>query len=444
MNAQDEIAQLQQIISNQQRIIEDLVYRLSLYENKKNSKNSSIPPSQDPFGTNKTTSLREKSGKKVGGQSGHEGSTLEMVENPDEIIEHSPQYCSICGKDLSQIESHFEGRRQLVDIPPIVPIITEHVIYSKQCTCGHCQKSNYPIDVHSPICYGTNIKAMTAYLHTRQYIPYGRMQEMFTDVFGVNISSGSLVNLMNEFAKKSEPIYQQILDKVGQSDVVGGDETGVRINGKNQWAWTFQSKLLTYIFVHTSRGKKAIEDIFTGRFSKSVLVHDCWSSYFSTDVETHQICTAHLLRELKYLDQLYQNPWTNSFTNLIHDALELKRTLVPSDYLMPIAQRADLEKLLDNLLQSPINSKHKKLGTFKERIVKYRDFLFQFLYYQNAPPDNNASERAIRTFKVKQKVSGLFRSQEGAQNFAIIRSIIDTTIKNKQNVLNALTTIAKC
>ena len=450
---QEEIATLKALVSDQseqifeltgqvskltQKIV-DLEKELLRYKTpKKDSSNSSIPPSQDPFRIKQTSSLRAKSGKPQGGQIGHQGSTLEMSSSPDVTVKHEPEYCNRCGRILSDIPGELSGKRQVIDIPPILPVITEHQIYRKHCTCGHCTESTYPVEVHSPICYGENVISLTGYLHARQYLPFDRMSEMFRDVFGLSVSSGTLVNLVSRLSARCTPVYEYIRKKLTKSEVVGADETGVCVNGKNQWAWTFQNDKLTYIHIDSSRGRKVIDSIFASGLPRSIMVHDCWKPYFPTDCQTHQICTAHLLRELKYLDKLYNDSWTDDFMDLISVALELKRELRESDYLQPIVQRNILETRLDELLLKPVDSKHKKLLAFKDRMIKYRKYLFTFLYYYNVPPDNNGSERAVRTFKVKQKISGLFRSDKGAQDFAVIRSIIDTAIKNSQNVWAAL------
>jgi transposase len=412
--------------------------KLHRYEHPKNSSNSSKPPSQDPFRPKRTESLREKSDKQPGGQKGHRGSCLEFSDQPDEVIEHRSDYCSVCGEDLSSAETVFAGKRQVIDIPPIVPRIVEHRIYSRQCSCGHCQVSDYPAEAHSSVCYGHNLLGLTAYLHSRQYLPFERMREMYRDVFGLEISSGSLVNMVQRFAAKVSGLYEIIRARIAQSPVVGGDETGVCIGGKNRWGWTFQTPKATFIVIDDSRGKKVIDKHFNTGFPASTLVHDCWKSYFKVVAQSHQICTAHLLRELKYLGQLYKDEWSTNFTRLLNDALQLKKELSPSDYLQPVEQRKLLEQRLDELLNLPLDPKYEKLITFQIRIIEYRQYLFRFLYQYDVPPDNNASERAVRTFKVKQKISGLFRSFDGAQAFAIIRSVIDTTIKNHQNVWWAL------
>jgi len=431
-----------QLISKLLQKIEFLESELLFYRTKKNSGNSSIPPSQDPYRIKRTESLRQKSARKPGGQPGHEGSCLEMTSEPTEIVEHHPNYCQCCGTDLSDVSSEFIGRRQVIDLPPITPIVREHQIYGKRCSCGHVTESEYPEEAHSPVCYGRNLQAFTAYFHARQYIAYERMREMYSDLFGLRISCGNLVNIVQTFAKKAFGIYAAIRLRVAQSAVVGADETGNRVKGKNAWAWVFQTPQATYIHSDQSRGKAVINQLFPEGFPASILVHDCWSSYFGVQAKEHQICTAHLLRELKYLGKLYpQQQWSSDFSSLIHQALELKKNMLAVDYLQPLEKRTELEDQLEILLEQSISSEYEKLITFKERIIRYRNYLFTFLYHLEVPPDNNASERAVRTFKVKQKISGLFRSEEGAKAFAVIRSVIDTTIKNTKNVMQALALI---
>jgi transposase len=421
--------------------ISSLEHELSLYRTKKHSGNSSIPPSHDPYRVKRTESLRDKSGLKPGGQPGHAGSCLEMSMEPTEIQIHEPSYCACCGKDLSALSSAFIGKRQVIDIPPVKPVVIEHRLYGTRCCCGHFTQSDYPLEAHSPVCYGSNIQALTAYFHARQYIPFERMRELYHDIFGLFISSGALVNMVQCFADKSEGIYETIRERISQSLIVGADETGTRINGKNAWTWGFQTPTATFLYSVKSRAKAVIDQLFPQGFPQAVLVHDCWPAYFGIKVKGHQICTAHLLRELKYLDKIYTQQWSKTFTGLLHRALELKKNISAKDYQKNIPERTKLEEQLDNLLNQDIDQKYEKLITFKNRIIRYRNHLFPFLYQLEIHPDNNASERAIRTYKVKQKVSGLFRSDNGAKNFAIIRSVIDTTIKNTKNVWEALTII---
>jgi transposase len=445
---QRRILELEDIVASQARQIKDLLERisqleaeLSYYKTNKNSRNSSIPPSRDPYRKRQTESLRERSGLKPGGQNGHIGSCLEKTMAPTETVVHTPNYCNCCGEDLSNIQSEFIGSHQVIDIPLPQPTVTEHQIYGKRCHCGHFTKSEYPIEAHSPVCYGKNIQALTAYLHARQYVPFERMREMYKDVLGLSISSGSLVNIVHAFADKAGGIYETIRDQISRSSVVGADETGVCIGGKNSWTWGFQTPKATFLYSIKSRSKSVIDKLFPHGFSKAILVHDCWSSYFSVQAGGHQICLAHLLRELKYLGKLYNQQWTSDLAKLLYRALELKKNMLADDYQKPVGERTEIERRVDLLLTQHIPAEHKKVVAFRDRLVRHRACLFSFLYHSGVPPDNNSSERAIRTYKVKQKVSGLFRSEEGANAFAIIRSVIDTAIKNSQNVWEALTIV---
>lgn len=443
MNADKKrIAELEKEVADLKRLVEKLLLEIERLKHPKNSRNSSIPPSKDENRPFKTKSLRESDGKKPGGQTGHEGNTLKMTETPDIVIEHKPQYCNHCGKDITDIEPELITCRQMVDIPPIIPQYTEHRAYRVTCSCGHQTEASFPAGINAPISYGPNIEAFIAYLHTRQYIPFERMSEYFSDVCNLPISQGAICDILERFAQKATPAYRLIAGEVQNAHVVGSDETGAKVNGKNGWFWTWQNKLATFIAFSQNRGTATINDNFAMGFENAVLVHDCWKSHFETKSKTHQICIAHLLRELNFFEERYQSDWATSFKNMLYEALSLKRSLSPTDYYYPIHQRTKLEQKLDSLLQASIPQHMKEVCTFQKRIVRYKDYLFTFLYYPDVPPDNNASERAIRNIKVKQKVSGQFRTTRGAEIYAIIRSVTDTCIKNGQNILSAFYTIA--
>lgn len=424
-------------------LVTELIDKIESLKYRKNSRNSSIPPTKDENRPKKNQSLRTSSGKKPGGQKGHKGSTLLMTDNPDTILEHKPCYCNNCGIDINDSSLILKGRRQVVDIPPIRAHYTEHRAYQATCSCGHTTTASFPAGVNSPISYGFHTEALVAYMHARQYIPYERANEYFKDVHNINISQAGINNILERFSLKASLAYELIAEKVQNSSVVGGDETGTRINGRKGWFWGWQTPDLTYVLYDKNRGKTAIDTNFPQGFPNSVLVHDCWSSYFSTPAKGHQLCTSHLLRELNFFIERYKSSWAKQFRKIILDALELKRKLTPSQYNNPINQRTLLEAKVEKLLKADIPNKMKEVRTFQKRIVKYRDFLFNFLYNHEIPPDNNASERAIRNIKVKTKISGQFKSSQGAQRYAIIRSITDTCIKNLQPILPAFLTIAK-
>jgi transposase len=416
--------------------------KLARYENPKNSNNSSIPPSKDENRLFKSKSLRKKTGRKPGGQVGHEGTTLEMVSYPDEIIDHVPEYCECCGKDIGTIPGEFVEKKQVIDLPPIKPVVTEHRVYKKTCACGHITMSSFPGGIQAPVSYGPMIESLTGYFHSRQYIPFLRMQELFRDIFSVPISEGGIHRLLDRLSGKALPFYHKIRDKVINSPVVGTDETGGRLNGKKIWIWAWQNARFTWLRGTNNRGYQTIEENFPGGFENAVLVHDCWKSHFQTDVQTHQLCTAHLLRELNYLEERYSHRWPARFRKLILDGIELKKKFAPGDYYRPVSERTELENRLKKLLTCRLDKTHKELVSFQKRMLKYEDYILTFLYHPKVPPDNNGSERAIRNVKVKLKVSGQFKSWKGLENFLILRSITDTALKNKQYVLNALNIIA--
>ncbi|HJZ39218.1 MAG TPA: IS66 family transposase [Bacteroidales bacterium] len=430
-------------IASLNTLVHQLLQEIERLKHPKNSKNSSVPPSKDENRPFKTKSLRASDGKKPGGQTGHEGNTLKMTETPDIVIEHKPQYCNHCGKDITHIEAELITCRQIVDIPPIIPQYTEHRTYRVECSCGHRTETSFPDGINAPISYGANIEAIIAYLHTRQYIPFERMSEYFSDVCNLPISQGTVYDILERFTQKATPAYRLINNEVQSGDVIGSDETGAKVNGKKGWFWTWQNKVATFIAFSSNRGTATINAHFARGFENAVLVHDCWKSHFETKSKTHQICTAHLLRELNYFEERYKSEWATSFKNMLCEALNLKKTLSPTDYYYPINQRTEVEKKLILLLQTPIPIYMKEVCSFQKRISRYKDYLFTFLYYPEVPPDNNASERAIRNIKVKQKISGQFKTIRGAEIYAIIRSVTDTCIKNGQNVLLAFHTIAK-
>ena len=242
--------------------------------------------------------------------------------------------------------------------------------------------------------------------------------------------------------KKAEPVYTLIKNEIIKSKVVGTDETGARINNKRGWMWAWQTKNLTFIKASDNRSARTILETFENGLPNSILVNDHWKPHYKSGAKTHQMCAAHLLRELNYLTELYKQSWSSEFRILLIDAIELKKQMITSDYYQPNAKRNEIITRFKKLLSVEIDSKYKKMKTFHKRMVDYKDYIFTFLYYYNVPPDNNGSERSIRNVKVKQKISGQFKNIVNAQNFAIIRSIIDTTIKNGQNIISALNLIS--
>jgi len=436
-NLTKEFESMRQELNSAKIEISTLKTELAIYKNPKNSNNSSIPPSKDENRVKKNQSLREKSGKKSGGQPGHQGNTLAMVSVPDQIIRHLPQICDHCGKDLSSIEPVFAGKRQVIEIPPIKPVYVQHETYQRQCSCGKVCEGSFPGHLKAPVQYGDSVANLVSYFSARHYLPFQRSCEIFGHVFNIPISEGSIANLVQATADKLYPYYLQIKGRVENSNALGADETGAKINGKKGWFWTWQDRLHTFIAVSMSRGEKVREEHFLKGFPDAILNSDAYPVHLSTPCKGHQLCIAHLLRELNYFIEIYPcNQWPQKLKALFKDALGLKANMATQDY-DHCPKRDKLSKTLNGLLKNPPAPKGKLLAFYK-RMVKNQKSLFTFLYYPEVSPDNNASERGIRNVKVKQKVSGQFKSMAGAQNFAIIRSVIDTYIKKNLKILESL------
>lgn len=444
LNIHSLVQTLVQTIDRLEAKVASLEAELAVYKNKKNSNNSHIPPSQDQNRPKKNQTLRLPTDKKVGGQPGHKGTTLECSSRVDEIIKHSPDACSHCGNNLSNNPEVLVSTRQLLDIAPIVLKCIEHQVYKKQCRCGHTMQGSFPQHLACPVQYGPHVETLVSYLHARQYMPYNRMQEFLKDVMGLPLSTGGIYNILQRMAKKATPMYQQIKAKIEQATCVGADETGININGKNHWAWTWQNNQLTYILCAAGRGYQTIKDAFNNGLPNAVLVHDRWPCHFKMNAKGHQICCAHLLRDLNYINELYKDKceWARLFKALLQNAIQLKKEYTNTDYYYPDIKRKILFDTLNQLLLYPIEEQHAKSKTLQKKLSAKPKCILYFLEQPNVPPDNNGSERAIRNIKVKQKISGHFKSLENANIFATLRSVIDTTIKNGNNVVKALHLIA--
>lgn len=439
-SAQEEIV----VLKKENGVLKD---RLAVYETPKDSHNSSIPPSKDSLAAQAekskklliTRSLREKSGKSNGGQTGHKGTTLEMANEPDSIIEHKPYFCARCGNDLSAIQGSVVELRQVFDVPmPILPIVTEHQLIGKQCSCGHCCQTDFPKEVRSRVSYGTNIRALVTYLSCIQCIPYKRLTEVLRDCFGITLSQGTIDNMLKDVSDKSLGAYNEIRNRIEQSNVVGADETGENINGELHWMWAWQTDKLTYIHSNKSRGKLAIDSQFKNGLSRSILVTDRHKSYFNMNVADHQICLAHILRELTFLTELdTKQTWSSELAKLIKEAIHKRKT----ESWENIDRNSILNKF-QNLLTTCTDNLHQKIIALIKSLTKYKEYVFKFLFDPDVPYENNASERAVRNLKVKQKVSGMFKSQQGANAYCQIHSIAQTAKKNNQNPFLAILAVA--
>jgi len=433
--------QLREIIIKLEKRIAYLEEELRKAKTKKNSSNSSLPPSTDITIPKRNQSLREASDKKSGGQLGHKGTTLQMSDNPDEIIELHPNYCSKCGCNLEHEEFHFESKRQEFDIPPLTVMVKEYRRNSKKCpSCGHNQKSEFPKHISNHVQYGQNVESLVSYLSVYQYLPFQRLKECMQHFFNLDFSEGTIDNILNRMSQKAKPIYDKIQGRILRSKQVGSDETSVKVNSKKHWIWTWQTDSLTFLTTSESRGSQAIENIFPDGLPNGILNSDRWAAQLKTVAAGHQLCIAHLLRDLKYLEQLERNDWAKRLKELLKKSLNLKKR--QAEYIrgdtVPLELEQELDILLEESIPKDINSKTLAL---QKSLIKHRNSIFTFLYNKETPPDNNASERAIRNVKVKQKISGQFK--KGQQKFCILRSVIDTCKKRNVDIMNTLSTIAQ-
>lgn len=420
------------------KIVLVLQEEIRLLKNGKNSGTSNTPPSHQ-IGRPNTQNFRVKTDRKSGGQPGHEGTTLKIKEFADETIDHIPQYCPDCGFALGQAGATFKKSRQEVIIPPVQALYIEHRSYSK--ICAHCGKECIgimPGHLKGPIQYGTSVEVLISYLSVYQHIPYNRIVTLLKDLFGLPISEGTVDNILKRTAQKALPLYNTIRERVQQSHIVGSDETGSRFAGKKGWFHVWQTTGLTFIAASMNRGYETIKEHFASGFPLTVYVSDCWAAQLKVKALAHQLCIAHLLRELRNFEDALSCQWSMAMKQLLQDAIALKKQMQPQDYLVPASEVTILEQRLSVLLQTDHRASHKKVKAFVRRLNKNRDSIFTFLHHPKVPPDNNGSERAVRNVKVKTKISGLFRTEQGAKHFAIIRSVIDTTIKNTNNVFDAL------
>lgn len=420
--------------------IQDLKDRLAKYEAPdKNSGNSSTPPSKESMkaeAIRRTRTLRKPTGRKPGGQQGHEGSTLKMTQTPDETEDIAANYCTKCGASLEDCERILDYVTQVVSIPELKPVVKENRHYITVCKqCGERIQSHAPRKRGSnAVVYDATVKSLVVYLSVVMFLPYGRIENFFMEVFGLEISQGSFVNWVNEAKKNAAPAIEKLKECIMKSAVVGFDESGLYCNKKLDWAWIAQTVYFTLLFHGSGRSHKELESRFGNSLERMVAVTDRHSAYFTLNFLNHQVCVAHLLRELQYLNELdTEQQWSRNVESLLQKAVH-ERNENPQAV---IDKQPWLEKL-DRLLTENLEHMAEQFGKLKKGLVKCRDYIFNFLENPAIPPDNNASERGIRKVKIKMKNSGIFRSDKGADAFLDLLSIVETTKKHNNSPYAAI------
>jgi len=439
------------------KMISKLEKKINVLEGQaaKNSQNSHKPPSSERFNKVQPKSLREKTGRKTGGQNGHKGRTLKMVEQPNKIIVHSINRCKKCGCALEDKNSRSIEKRQVFDLPPIKIKVTEHRAEIKECPeCNYQNKGIFPEGVKAPTQYGERIKSMIVYLRAYQLLPYHRTSELLYDLFNINLSQGTLDNITKSYANILQKPLTQIIDNIKGSPVANFDETGCRVIGRLHWLHVASNPKFTYFEVHQKRGKEAIDDIGILPHFKGRAVHDSFSSYFRYD-GLHSLCNAHHMRELTYIHEQVGQVWAKQMKDCLIDIKKKVEDARQIDDHLPQYEIQEFETLYNLIIESgyyenppPERSlrskgtrgrqKKTKARNLLERLSQRKKEVLAFMYDFNVPFDNNQAERDIRMVRVQQKISGTFRSEHGAKDFCRIRSYIATARKNSINIIETI------
>jgi transposase len=448
-----QVAALAQQLAKQGAVLEELQARLA-----KSSSNSGKPPSSDGYGKAKrTTSLRKSGDKSNGGQPGHEGQTLRAAEYPQRIVTHEVPRCGHCQASLQDIEAVGYEERQVFDLPVIRIEVTAHRAAIKVCpVCGHRSKGNFPEAVTQAVQYGPTVQTWASYFINHHHIPVERTTEIFADLVQHRMSEATVWQASEALETCIAPSTEAVRGLLRDAAVLHVDESGLRVRGTLHWLHVACTERLTSYEVHAKRGHEAMEAAgILGTF-RGTMVHDHWKPYFTYDACDHALCNAHHLRELRFIDTQYHQTWANDMAALL---VEIKAavaaTPAPAMCLSPPELLAFATRY-DAVVQAGFDANpvpvltaegaEKKRGRPKQPppvnlLLRLRDFKGQVLAFMSdfrVPFDNNQGERDIRMVKVKQKVSGGFRTLEGAQRFGRIRGYLSTARKHTKNVFEAI------
>jgi transposase len=425
----------------------DLERRLGL-----NSSNSGNPPSSDGLKKPpRVSSLREPSSKKTGGQKGHPGTTLRRTETPDATVDHYPEACAACGESLTAAMATGHVARQVFDLPEPTPlIVTEHRAHDCRClSCGTQTRAAFPEGVTAPVQYGERIGAFVLYLLHYQLLPEKRLAALMADLFGVRLVTATIARISQDCAHRFMGFADAVRDHVAAAPVKHLDETGFRIGGKTQWLHIASTVWLTFYRVSARRG--SLLPKVTG-----IVVHDHWKPYYTMTGVLHALCNAHHLRELKALVEIEKEDWARKMQRLLRRACHAANLAHQQGVPLKAGLIALLDRCYDTILAEglafhqaqPALAKVRRRGRQPRRVghnlllrlsTRRLDVL-RFLTDPSVPFTNNLAEQDGRMMKLRQKISGGFRSEDGAKDFAVIRSVLSTARKQGWNMLQTLTT----
>ena len=430
--------------------VEERVHTLEVQKNK-NSTNSSKPPSTDAF-RKPLPNLRKKTGRKSGGQTGSPGKTLQMRTECDVTLVHSPEDCSHCGASLQNTPACQTDQAQVHDLPPQKLVVTAHLRQHKCCPrCKHQTVAAFPEGVRAGAQYGPRFKALAVYLQYGQLLPFDRTAQLFAEVFDAPVSEGSLLTFLQEAAQTLVPVEQEITTQLLTQPVLHFDETGMRVGTKLQWVHVTATDRLTFYAPHARRGREALDAIgILPQFGGTAL-HDCFGTYFGYDVR-HGLCNVHLCRELKGLWEACPQPWIRRLLRFLFGLKQRRERVLAaggtgfSPEALAGFERVYLRLLALGAAQNPARPASGKRGKTKQsvgynllkRLSDHRSSVLRFAWDFGVPFSNNQAERDIRMVKLRQKVSGCFRSAEGAAMFCRVRGFVSTLRKQGQPLLSAL------
>ena len=415
---------------------------------KSNSQNSSRPPSSDLVKPKRKrgTGLPKKK-KANGGQKGHEGSTLKMVAQPDEVEQLRPDRCS-CGKRLLRQEMAVHTRRQVFDLPEPKLEVIEYQQMSCCCPdCGEVKLGQFPDSVKAPVQYGNGVRALVNLLSVKCQLSYQNIRELFDDLFEQPINDSTIQSALRQANVKCEAVERSIRDQLFASANIHGDETGLQIKNKRQWLHVLCNDKWTYLFTHEKRGSQALEECAPELFDyQGNLVHDCWSSYWKIKSAKHSLCNPHLLRELTA--QIEQGrKWAAQMHQLL---LQLYQKYCQGEHIHRRSHawrkfqaicKAAFEEEPPPIKGKKGRPKKTKGRNLAERLFKYQTEVLRFVLEEDVPFSNNQAERDLRPAKGKQKVAGCFRTQAGAQRYARLQGVFSTWRKQGHNAFRSLKAI---
>lgn len=402
----------------------------------------------------RTRNLRRSGEKKTGGQPGHTGHRLEPVEQPDHFEVHPVTECAHCHASLADVPVTDYEKRQVFDLPPVEVEVTEHRVEIKVCPqCRELSTAAFPPDVTQPTQYGPRIKSQATYFNTYQFIPLARTSEMFGDLYGHSLSEDTISHANGRIEEGGAPTIEVIRQQLCDADVVHCDETGLRAAAKLHWVHVASTPILTHYTFHPKRGSEAMIDGGVLPHMTGTAVHDFWRSYFKVHQGAHASCNAHHLRDLIFIHERYEQAWADEMIDLLLEIKEAVDQARPTQDHLPAGLLADFERHYAEVLERgfaanppPDPPPEKKRGRRKQsppknlldRLRDYQKEVLAFMYDFRVPFDNNQGERDLRMIKVKQKISGAFRTDAGAKQFCTIRGYISTARKQGQPVLAVL------